>query len=153
MLTDKTFLVSIAQEGNNYDVGLYILLAAGVLMFIVAFLGCCGALKHSRCSLIAFFVIMLVVIVAQIAFAVWLYAHSDRLDELLRSSVISTVKVIFRPVIIRFIINRILGTYINRCCIIFVARIWHGRMSYANHGRDSIRSWMLRSHWTCGLGR
>ncbi|XP_050462994.1 CD9 antigen-like [Cataglyphis hispanica] len=92
MLADKTFLVSIAQEGNNYDTGLYILLAAGILMFIVAFLGCCGALKHSRCSLITFFVIMLVIIVAQIAFAGWLYTNSERLDELLRSSVINTVK-------------------------------------------------------------
>ncbi|GAB1869183.1 Tetraspanin [Camponotus japonicus] len=92
MLTDKTFLVSIAQEGNNYDAGLYILLAAGILMFIVAFLGFCGALKHSRCSLITFFVIMLVIIVAQIASAGWLYTHCDRLDELLRSSVTNTVK-------------------------------------------------------------
>ncbi|XP_029155750.1 CD9 antigen [Nylanderia fulva] len=92
MLTDKTFLVSIAQEGNNYDAGLYMLLTAGILMFIVAFLGCCGALKHSRCSLIIFFVVILVIIVAQIAFAGWLYTHGDRLDGLLRSSVINTVK-------------------------------------------------------------
>lgn len=99
MLADKTFLVSITQEGNNYDAGLYILLAAGILMFIVAFLGCCGALKHSRCSLITFFVIMLVIIVAQIAFAGWAYTHSNRLDELLRSSVINTVKVIFSVII------------------------------------------------------
>ncbi|EFN69865.1 CD82 antigen [Camponotus floridanus] len=92
MLTDKTFLVSIAQESNNYDAGLYILLAAGILMFIVAFLGCYGAFKHSRCSLITFFVIMLVIIVAQIASAGWLYTNCDRLDELLRSSVSNTVK-------------------------------------------------------------
>lgn len=111
MLTDnKTFLVSIAQEGNNYEAGLYILLAAGILMFIVSFLGCFGALKHSRCSLITFFVIILVIIVAQIAFAGWLYTHSDRLDGLLRSSVINTVKVIFRPVIIRFVNNYTLET-------------------------------------------
>ncbi|EZA57085.1 CD82 antigen [Ooceraea biroi] len=92
MLTDKTFLVSIAQEEDNYDAGLYILLGAGILMFIVAFLGCCGALRHNRCCLVSFAGIMLVIIGAQVAFGAWLYANRDRLDELLRSSVINTVK-------------------------------------------------------------
>lgn len=92
MLTDKTFLVSIAQEEDNYNAGLYILLGAGILMFVVAFLGCCGALRHSRCCLVSFAGIMLVIIGAQIAFGAWLYANRDRIDELLRSSVINTVK-------------------------------------------------------------
>lgn len=94
MLVDKTFFVSIAQEGHHYDNGLYILLASGILMFIVAFLGCCGALRHSRCNLATFFGFMLVIVVAQLAFAGWLCAHKDRLDQLLRSSVVNTVKVI-----------------------------------------------------------
>jgi len=95
ILTDKTFLVSIAQEEDNYDAGLYILLGAGILMFIVSFLGCCGALKHYRCCLFSFSGIMLVIVGAQIAFGAWLYSNRDRIDELLKSSVINTVKVIF----------------------------------------------------------
>ncbi|KAL6263763.1 CD82 antigen [Pogonomyrmex barbatus] len=92
MLTDKTFLVSIAEEGNNYEAGLYILLITGIFMVIVAIIGWCSALQNSRYCLATFFSIMLVIVVAQIAFAGWLYAHRDRLDELVRISVISTVK-------------------------------------------------------------
>ncbi|XP_071569582.1 CD9 antigen isoform X2 [Temnothorax nylanderi] len=92
MLSDKTYLVSIAEEGNNYEAGLYILLCTGILMLIVSVLGWCSAFKHSRYCLATFFSIMLVIVVAQVAFAGWLYAHRDRLDELVRSSVINTVK-------------------------------------------------------------
>ncbi|XP_011882401.1 PREDICTED: CD9 antigen [Vollenhovia emeryi] len=92
MLSDKTYLVSIAEEGNNYEAGLYILLCTGILMLIVSVLGWCSAFKHSRYCLATFFSIMLVIVVAQVAFAGWLYAHKDRLDELVRSSVINTVK-------------------------------------------------------------
>lgn len=32
-------------------VGVYILIAAGALMMVVGFLGCCGAIKESPCML------------------------------------------------------------------------------------------------------
>ncbi|XP_012280819.1 CD9 antigen [Orussus abietinus] len=92
MLTDPTFLVSLAQEQQNFNAGLYILLTSGALMLIVAFLGCCGAFRASQCMLIGFFSCLLVVIVAQIAAGAWLFANSDRLEELVRSSVVNTVK-------------------------------------------------------------
>lgn len=106
MLSDKTYLVSIAEEGNNYEAGLYILLCTGILMLIVSVLGWCSAFKHSRYCLATFFSIMLVIVVAQIAFAGWLYAHKDRLDELVRSSVINTVKVILPSFMRRLLHNK-----------------------------------------------
>ena len=93
ILTGQTFLISLAEEQPNLNAGLYILLAAGILMLIVALLGCCGAFRGSQCMLVAFFSCLLVVIVAQIAAGAWLYTNSNRLEELVKSSVISTVKV------------------------------------------------------------
>ncbi|KAK9297654.1 hypothetical protein QLX08_008708 [Tetragonisca angustula] len=92
ILTGQTFLISLAEEQPNLNAGLYILLAAGILMLIVALLGCCGAFRGSQCMLVAFFSCLLVVIVAQIAAGAWLYTNSNRLEELVKSSVISTVK-------------------------------------------------------------
>lgn len=94
MIADKTYLVSIAEEENNYEAGLYILLCTGILMLIVSIVGWCNAFKQSRYCLATYISIMLVIVVAQVAFAGWLYAHKDRLDELVRASVITTVKVI-----------------------------------------------------------
>ncbi|KOX79905.1 CD82 antigen [Melipona quadrifasciata] len=92
ILTGKTFLISLAEEQHNLNAGIYILLAAGILMLIVALLGCCGAFRGSQCMLVAFFSCLLVVIVAQIAAGAWLYTNSNRLEELVKSSVINTIK-------------------------------------------------------------
>ena len=92
LLTDQTLLMSLVQEQHNFYDGLYILLCAGVIMLIVTFLGCCGAFRESQCMLVAFFSCLLVVIVAQIAAGAWLYSNSYRLEELVKSSVINTVK-------------------------------------------------------------
>lgn len=95
MLADQTFLVSLAQQQQNYIAGLYIILAAGGLLMIVSFLGCCGAFRESQCMLIGFFGCLLVVVVAQIAAGAWLYSNSDRLESILHDSVMVTVKVSF----------------------------------------------------------
>ncbi|XP_043501836.1 CD9 antigen [Polistes fuscatus] len=92
MLFDHNFLVSVTQEQHNFKAGLYILLVAGLVMLVVAFLGCCGAFRESQCMLVGFFSCLLVVIVAQIAAGVWLYTNSDRLEELVKLSVVNTVK-------------------------------------------------------------
>jgi hypothetical protein len=52
MLTDPTFYISMAQDESSYYSGVYLLLAVGILLFIVGFLGCCGALKESQVILV-----------------------------------------------------------------------------------------------------
>lgn len=42
---------SLPPNVSDRSVGVYILIAAGALMMIVGFLGCCGAIKESPCML------------------------------------------------------------------------------------------------------
>lgn len=93
LLRDQTFLISLVEEQHKFNAGLYILQSAGILMLIVAILGCCGAFRESQCMLVAFFSCLLVVIVAQIAAAAWLYSNCYSLGEMVESSVIYSVKV------------------------------------------------------------
>ncbi|XP_017889789.1 CD9 antigen-like isoform X2 [Ceratina calcarata] len=93
LLSGHTFLVSLAQQQHdNFYAGLYILLAAGILAVIVSFLGCCGTFRESRCMLVTFFSCLLVIIVAQIAAGAWLTTNSGRLEELVKNSVLDSVK-------------------------------------------------------------
>ncbi|OAD59224.1 CD82 antigen, partial [Eufriesea mexicana] len=92
ILTSQTFLMSLAQEQHNFNYGLYIMIFTGFLMLVVACLGSYGAFRESQCMLVTFFSCLLVVIVAQIAAGAWLYSNSNRLEELVKSSVINTVK-------------------------------------------------------------
>jgi hypothetical protein len=53
MITDPTFYVRMAQDESSYHTGIYIFLAVGALMFVVGFLGCCGAYRESPCMLVS----------------------------------------------------------------------------------------------------
>ncbi|KAM6986875.1 CD9 molecule b [Aplochiton taeniatus] len=57
--------------------GVYILIAAGALMMVVGFLGCCGALKESPCMLGLFFVFLLVIFAIEVAAGTWGLSNRD----------------------------------------------------------------------------
>ncbi|KAJ8264020.1 hypothetical protein GJAV_G00144170 [Gymnothorax javanicus] len=48
----------------------YLLIAVGGVLLIMGFLGCCGAMRESKCMLLMFFVIVLVVFIAEVAGAI-----------------------------------------------------------------------------------
>lgn len=92
MLVDDTFYVSMAVDAANYNVDVYMLLAGGILLLVVSFLGCCGVVRESQCMLISFFCVLLVILVAQIATVVWVYCNSDKLETMIRYNIKSTVE-------------------------------------------------------------
>lgn len=91
MLVDPTFMISLAQEQQNYQYALFILLGLGILMVLLAFCGCCGALKESTCMLVSFFCVMLIVVTAEIAAGVWAYQNSDKLESFVKSNFKHTI--------------------------------------------------------------
>lgn len=92
MLVDPTFYMNVAQNESSYNTGLYVLLAAGSLVFIVGLFGCCGAYKESQCMLVTFFCLLLIIVVGEIAGGTWAWSHSDQLEEMVRESVKKTVQ-------------------------------------------------------------
>ncbi|CAK8672192.1 unnamed protein product [Clavelina lepadiformis] len=44
----------------------YIIIAVGALLFVVGFLGCCGAIKENKCLLATFFVMILLIFILEI---------------------------------------------------------------------------------------
>lgn len=61
--------------------GVYILLAAGALMMVVGFLGCCGALKESPCMLGLFFFFLLIIFAVEVAAGIWGLSNKDKVVE------------------------------------------------------------------------
>ncbi|UYV78919.1 CD9 [Cordylochernes scorpioides] len=68
-------------DNHLYFVPLYILIAAGAVMTILGFLGCCGALHESQTMLGLFFVTLLLVFVAEIICGVYAWQHKDMAKE------------------------------------------------------------------------
>uniref|UniRef100_A0A8C7RXS1 Tetraspanin 34b n=1 Tax=Oncorhynchus mykiss TaxID=8022 RepID=A0A8C7RXS1_ONCMY len=71
-----------AEMNQILNVG-YLLIAVGAVLLIIGFLGCCGAMKESRCMLLLFFVIVLVVFIAEVAGAVVILVFKPLAGELI----------------------------------------------------------------------
>ncbi|XP_031625244.1 CD9 antigen-like [Contarinia nasturtii] len=92
MLTDTTLLYSLANGKNDLYIGLLVFVGVATLVIVIAFLGCCGALKESQCMLVSFFCFLLVVLVAEIATGVYAYLNQDQLLKIVRSSVKQSIQ-------------------------------------------------------------
>lgn len=62
----------------------YLLIAVGAVLLIIGFLGCCGAMKESKCMLLMFFIIILVVFIAEVAGAIVILVFRPVAEELLQ---------------------------------------------------------------------
>ncbi|XP_076585253.1 tetraspanin-1-like [Chaetodon auriga] len=77
-----------ADEDSNgleqlYTVS-YVLIAIGAVLLIIGFLGCCGAVRESKCMLMTFFSIVLIIFLIEVAGAVVLFVFKDLAGELLQ---------------------------------------------------------------------
>ncbi|XP_061839751.1 tetraspanin 34a isoform X2 [Nerophis lumbriciformis] len=63
----------------------YLLIAVGSVLLVIGFLGCCGAVKESRCMLLTFFSIVLIIFLVEVAGAVVLLVFSDVAEKLFDS--------------------------------------------------------------------
>ncbi|XP_040216875.1 tetraspanin-1 [Rana temporaria] len=80
---------SIASQFVNVG---YFLIAIGALLVILGFLGCCGAQKESKCLLIMFFSIVLIIFIAEIAAAVVALVYSSVAESFLKSVLTPVLK-------------------------------------------------------------
>ncbi|KAK0174718.1 hypothetical protein PV327_010455 [Microctonus hyperodae] len=64
-----------------------ILIVVGGLVFVIAFFGCCGALKESTCMVLVFAVSLSIVLILEIAAAITAYALQDSIKGLLAKQI------------------------------------------------------------------
>lgn len=62
----------------------YLLIALGLLLLVIGFLGCCGAVRESKCMLLMFFIIVLLVFIAEVAGAVVILVFRPLADKLFK---------------------------------------------------------------------
>ncbi|XP_069553229.1 tetraspanin 34a [Brachyistius frenatus] len=89
---DSSSLLGLLGNVENSPSGLsqlvnvsYLLIAVGAVLLIIGFLGCCGAMRESRCMLLTFFTIVLIIFLVEVAGAIVLLVFQGLADELLQS--------------------------------------------------------------------
>lgn len=86
----KTFLQIFGPLSTSVfqfvNVG-YLLIALGCVLFLLGFLGCCGAQKESKCLLITFFSIILIIFIIEVAAAVVALVYTSLAETILQGTV------------------------------------------------------------------
>nr|XP_056701366.1 tetraspanin-1 [Euleptes europaea] len=70
----------------------YLLIAIGAVLFFLGFLGCCGAQKESKCLLITFFSIVLIIFIIEVAAAVVALVYTSVAETILEGTVTKVLK-------------------------------------------------------------
>jgi len=96
-LFDKAEDVINDQGGDisGFDIGVYasapiILIVIAVIVTIIAFFGCCGAIKENKCMLITYFVILLALFIGMIVGAVLVL--QGKFDDQIKSPLLDSIK-------------------------------------------------------------
>ncbi|KAK5865961.1 hypothetical protein PBY51_020191 [Eleginops maclovinus] len=87
---DSGSLLGLLEDVDGAPSGLtqlvnvaYLLIAVGTVLLLIGFLGCCGAVKESRCMLLTFFSIVLILFLIEVAGAVVLFVFDGLAEDLL----------------------------------------------------------------------
>lgn len=92
-LVDKSKLITLTKIGNaeNYDVtslleaGAYCLIIGGAVVMILAFLGCCGAMRDSKILLGLYAFLMIIIVILEIAAVVIGIVFSNKVASELKT--------------------------------------------------------------------
>ncbi|NWU70636.1 TSN8 protein, partial [Pterocles burchelli] len=69
-----------------------LLIAVGSIIMVLGFLGCCGAIKESRCMLLLFFIGLLLILILQITGGILGAVYRSKIETSLNNTLQETVK-------------------------------------------------------------
>lgn len=75
--------VTSAQQGIDSSMlgGVNLLIAVGAIIMVLGFLGCCGAVKESRCMLMLFFIALLLILILQVTAGVLGAVYKPQVEQ------------------------------------------------------------------------
>ncbi|KAL8613102.1 hypothetical protein ACOMHN_035043 [Nucella lapillus] len=79
---DSPFIINYSDvsDPNLYQTLAYILIIFGAITVIIAFLGCCGAMRESQCLLAMCFGLLFIIFAALLGVGIYLYIKKDDVD-------------------------------------------------------------------------
>ncbi|XP_060159289.1 tetraspanin-18 isoform X1 [Globicephala melas] len=81
VMVDPTGFREIVAANPLLITGAYILLAMGGLLFLLGFLGCCGAVRENKCLLLLFFLFILIIFLAELSAAILAFIFRENLTR------------------------------------------------------------------------
>ncbi|XP_023940420.1 CD63 antigen isoform X2 [Bicyclus anynana] len=72
---------------GHLTVAPWVFIVIGAVMFVIAFFGCCGAIRESHCMVVTYAIFLLVIIIAQVVLAVLMFTYGESIKNALVQSV------------------------------------------------------------------
>ncbi|CAG9819246.1 unnamed protein product [Phaedon cochleariae] len=76
---------------TSYQSAPIVLIIVGVVIFIVAFFGCCGAVKENHCMVVTFSVLLLAILILELVAGIMGYVKRNEVEVMLESKLNSTM--------------------------------------------------------------
>ncbi|NXO62103.1 TSN8 protein, partial [Phainopepla nitens] len=74
--------------------GVNLLIAVGAIIMILGFLGCCGAVKESRCMLMLFFIALLLILILQVTGGILGAVYKPQVEEAFKLTLNTSVSAL-----------------------------------------------------------
>ncbi|CAD7683290.1 unnamed protein product [Nyctereutes procyonoides] len=69
-----------------------VLVIVGSIIMVVAFLGCMGSIKENKCLLMSFFILLLIILLAEVTLAILLFVYEQKLNDYVSESLTESIK-------------------------------------------------------------
>ncbi|XP_055978989.1 leukocyte surface antigen CD53 [Sorex fumeus] len=69
-----------------------VLIIVGSIIMVVAFLGCMGSIKENKCLLMSFFVLLLIILLAEVTLAILLFLYEQKLNRYVAEGLADSMK-------------------------------------------------------------
>ncbi|XP_022251053.1 tetraspanin-9-like [Limulus polyphemus] len=90
ILADKSYMERL-MGSNMYVSSAAILIATGVIVVIISFLGCMGSYKEVKCMLLTFFIFMFIIFIIMLVGGILGYVFRDEVDEKMKKEMLDSI--------------------------------------------------------------
>uniref|UniRef100_A0A8C6MXY9 Tetraspanin-8 n=1 Tax=Mus spicilegus TaxID=10103 RepID=A0A8C6MXY9_MUSSI len=91
---DGKEIITSGDSSTNPFIAVNILIAVGSIIMVLGFLGCCGAVKESRCMLLLFFIGLLLILILQVAAGILGAAFKPEYNRILNETLYENAKLL-----------------------------------------------------------
>jgi len=72
---------TILPDLGPYSFPPILIIVIGCIVFFIAFMGCCGTIRESKCMMMTYATVLLILLIAEVALVVLFYTHQDQLKD------------------------------------------------------------------------